>query len=85
MVNDKLNISVGPPIKRVIDGIIYCQEERILGKWIRLMRAVAKHKRYHRKLLRQQRRKKQGEFEYWLEVQRKDELRERLQQLKYGR
>lgn len=80
----KINIGVGPPLKRAIDGIIYCQEERVLGKWINLMKAVARHKRIHRRFLRQQRRKRRLEFEYWLGIQRDEELRERLQQIKYG-
>lgn len=82
MVNRKLNISVGSPIKRVIDGIVYYQDEHILGRWIKLIKAVSKHKRQQRRFLRQQKTRKQQEFEYWLEMQREDELLRSLQQLK---
>jgi|GEM_PF-2584788 hypothetical protein len=41
-MEEKYNISIGSPIKRVIEGIIVCHEEHALKAWLELIKAVRK-------------------------------------------
>ena len=66
----KINVNVGPPLKRTIDSIVWWDEERAYGRWQRLRKAVNKHKRQHRKFKRRQKQLKRHEYMVWLEQQR---------------
>ncbi len=83
-MEEKYNISIGSPIKRAIEGIIVWHEEHALKTWIKLIKAVHKHRRFHRKFLARQKKIKRLEFEDWRRQQEVDDLRERLRQLKGG-
>lgn len=83
-MEEKYNISIGSPIKRVIEGIVVWREEHALKAWIKLIKAVRTHGRLHRKFLARQKKIKRLEFEDWRRQQEVDDLRERLRQLKGG-
>lgn len=84
VLEGKLNINIGPPIKRIIDGILVWREEHALKAWIRLFKAVRKHKRLHRRFVARQARMRRLEFQEWRRQQEIDDLRERLRRLKGG-
>ena len=56
---------MGSPIKRFIDGVVYWREESIFRSWRNLRRAVRKHKRWYRRFLREQKKKKREEWLEW--------------------
>ncbi|OFW59471.1 MAG: hypothetical protein A2V52_04940 [Actinobacteria bacterium RBG_19FT_COMBO_54_7] len=80
-MNEKINISIGSPIKRIIDGVLIWREEHALKAWIRLMKSVRKHRKLHRRFVARQKRIKRLEFEEWRRQQEEDELRGKLPQL----
>jgi predicted RNase H-like nuclease (RuvC/YqgF family) len=80
-VDGKINISIGSPIKRVIDGVIVWHEDHALKAWIHMVKAVRGHRKQHRKFEMRQKRIKRLEFEEWRRQQEVDDLREKLRHL----
>jgi hypothetical protein len=66
----KININVGSPVKRTIDGFVWWSEERAFGGWRGLCKAVKRHKRHYRKFKKRQGELKRYEYMMWLEQQR---------------
>jgi hypothetical protein len=66
-MSGKFNNSVGPPLKRLIAGAVYWQDERIIRSWLRQLRAVGKHNRAQRKLEKLRMKEMRLEFERWRE------------------
>ncbi|RJP33082.1 MAG: hypothetical protein C4536_05030 [Actinobacteria bacterium] len=68
----KINVHVGSPIKRAIDGMVWWSEERAFGGWRRLRRAVNRHRRQQRRFRRAQKQLKKHEYQMWLEQQKRE-------------
>jgi hypothetical protein len=66
-MSGKFNNSVGPPLKRLIAGAVYWQDEKIIRSWLRQLSAVRKHNREQRKLERLRKKEIRLEFERWRE------------------
>ena len=81
MINRKLNIGVGPPLKRFIDGIIFWREERVFGKWLKQLKAVHKHNKAQRKLNRWLRKERKQEFVRWRDEDPAMTLEEKMREL----
>ena len=72
------NFGIGPPIKRIIEGIIYWREERAFNKWIKLIKAVSKHNRIQHRYERKRRGMKKREYIHWRAQLEEDKLTEAL-------
>jgi hypothetical protein len=68
----KINVNVGSPIKRAIDGVVWWSEERAFGGWRGLCRAVNRHRRQQRRFRRMQKKLKMREYQVWLEQQKRE-------------
>ncbi len=80
-MDGKININIGSPVKRLIDGIIVWREDHALKAWIHLVKAARRHRRLHHKFRGRQERIKRLEFEEWRRQQEVDDLREKLRHL----
>ena len=71
----KPNISIGPPIKRFVDGVVYWREERTFRTWIKQVIAVHKHNRIQRRIERKRKGMKRREYVQWKARMEREELR----------